>query len=48
MDSTIYNTMMPGGYIITIGTIVSHDCYVLYLKNERKRKTIMYPAILKS
>lgn len=43
--STIYNTMMPGWCIITIGTIVGADCFVLYLKNEKKRNTIMYKAI---
>lgn len=43
--TTIYNTMLKGGYMIVIGTIVSVDCFVLYLKNEKKRHTIMYRAI---
>ena len=37
--------MLKGWYMITIGTIVSVDCFVLYLKNEKKRHTIMYKAI---
>ena len=43
--STIYNTMMPWWYMICIWTIVWADCFVLYLKDQKKRKTIMYKAI---
>lgn len=43
--TTIYNTMMPWGFIVTIWTIVWSDCFVLHLKNEKKWETIMYKAI---
>lgn len=43
--STIYNTMMPWWYIVTIWTIVWPDCFVLYLKHEKQRNTLQYRAI---
>lgn len=47
VKTTIYNTMMPWGSIKVIGTVVWNDCYVLYLKNKEKRKTVMRYAIEK-
>lgn len=42
---TVYNTMLPWGNMVVLGTVVGDDCLVLYLRDEKKRRTIQYKAI---
>lgn len=43
--SSLYNTMMPWGRMIVVGTIIGNMCLVKYLRDELKRRTVEYKAI---
>ena len=43
--TALYNTLLPWGKIIMLGTIVGELCLVKYLRDVKKWKTIEYKAI---
>lgn len=42
--STLYNTLMPGGSMCALGTIIGNLCLVKYLRDVKKWYTIEYEA----
>lgn len=43
--STLYNILYPDAKVVVLGTVVSKDCLVKHLIDERKRDNIYYKAI---
>lgn len=47
MFTTVYNTMLPGWNMVVMGTIVGRLCFVIHLRDEKKRRCIERKAIEK-
>ena len=43
--TSLYNTLLPGGKIVILGTIVGNMCMVKYIKDHKDWHTIEYTAI---
>lgn len=43
--TSLYNTLLPGGKITILGTIVGNMCMVKYIKEHKKWRVIEYQAI---
>lgn len=43
--ATLYNVLYPTAKVVVLGTVISKDCLVKYLVDEKKRKSVYYKAI---
>ncbi|MCT4616614.1 MAG: phage terminase large subunit [Candidatus Gracilibacteria bacterium] len=43
--TSLYNTLLPGSSVCSVGTIIGNLCLVKHLRDEKKWKTLEYKAI---